>query len=209
MQDDHISVSLDFIATCIVVCNNSRTQWWCQGFLQSCFIQHIVCSPTFYQHKKSLDQQTTLAGISTCAFSHLFTPFFFSSSDTVIKCCLPRGGHLPFRILRHKILLGANQTGRRPANFNPGIFKPRRAFSLTDSHLVSPSDNPQDNVRQPSRHHARVEAESRPGRHRESQRRETGQKHLLAVQDPTQQLPRGLCCILTPGEPSHLHPTVS
>lgn len=61
-------------------------------------------------------------------------------------------------------------------------------------------DNPQDNICEPSCHHTRVEAESGPGRHRKSECSQTGQKHLLPVQNPSQQLPWGLCCIPAPGE---------
>lgn len=63
-------------------------------------------------------------------------------------------------------------------------------------------DNPQDNVCEPSCHHTRVEAEGCPGCHRKPQCCQVGQKHLLPVQNPPQQLPRGFCSIPAPGEVS-------
>lgn len=61
-------------------------------------------------------------------------------------------------------------------------------------------DNPQDNVCEPSCHHAGVEAQGGPGRHRKSQRCQTGKKHLFPVQNAPEQLPRGLRGIPAPGD---------
>lgn len=72
-------------------------------------------------------------------------------------------------------------------------------WPLTSGLLLLP-DHPQDHVRQPSRHHPGVEAQSGPRRHREPERRQTGQEHLLAVPDPTEQLPRGLRRLAAPGK---------
>lgn len=86
---------------------------------------------------------------------------------------------------------------RRPAARSPNAL----ARSLPPALLLLP-DHPQDNLREPSRHHPGVEAQSGPRRHREPERRQTGQKHLLPVQDSPQQLPRGLRRLPAPGKVS-------
>lgn len=104
---------------------------------------------------------------------------------------LPRGSHLPVGILRDQTLLGANQAGGSLINSSIWnlLVSPWRFWP---SGLLLLPDHPQDHVRQPSRHHPGVEAQSGPRRHREPERRQTGQKHLLPVPNPAEQLPWGL-----------------
>lgn len=121
------------------------------------------------------------------------------SSAAVIKCCLSRGGHLSLRILCHQALLGANQTGQSSTKQPEQVRSIGRAERPDVSPLVV--DNSQDNLREPSCHHTRVETKSGPGCHRKPQCCQTGQKHLFPVQNPPQQLSRGLRSIPATGAP--------
>lgn len=124
------------------------------------------------------------------------------SSNAVIKCCLSRGGHLSLRLFCHKALLGANQTGQLLTDAARAVSIHPTDIWMTEQLDVSSLvvDNSQDNLCEPSCHHARVETKSGPGCHRKSQCCQTGQKHLFPVQNSPQQLPRGFCSIPATGD---------
>lgn len=98
-------------------------------------------------------------------------------------------------------LLSQDSSGSRSSRFVSQRFSQRfLKVKLKPSSRRSLSDHPQNNLRQSSRHHSRVEAEGRTGRHRESERRQTGSEHLLPVPNQTQQLSRGLRSFSASGE---------